>query len=169
MMNHIQSLINTAVENAKQEEKQLLTEKSDLQGELLKEKDSHKILRKQIEEETKTTDLYLRRFRKEKKLRRKLQEQLDAETKKIQKLEAALKAVSYETLVQIKESIAKEAAQRENEQLQDQNGGSTVISGPESQTTNGSTEILSRISNTSAMSLLTNTSNTITATTTTYR
>ena len=102
-------------------------------------------------------------------MRRKLQEQLDAETKKIQKLEAALKAVSYETLVQIKESIAKEAAQRENEQLQDQNGGSTVISGPESQTTNGSTEILSRISNTSAMSLLTNTSNTITATTTTYR
>ena len=30
MMNHIQSLINTAVENAKQEEKQLLTEKSEL-------------------------------------------------------------------------------------------------------------------------------------------
>ena len=28
MMNHIQSLINTAVENAKMEEKQLLTEKS---------------------------------------------------------------------------------------------------------------------------------------------
>jgi hypothetical protein len=115
MMNHIQSLINTAVENAKMEEKQLLTEKSDLQGELLKEKDSHKVLLKQIDEEAKTTDLYLRRFRKEKKLRRKLQEQLDLETKKIQKLEAALKSLSYDTLIQIKESIAKEAVQQEKE------------------------------------------------------
>merc|ERR1712083_896264 len=96
MMNHIQSLINTAVENAKMEEKQLLTEKN----------------------------LYLRRFRKEKKLRRKLQEQLDLETKKIQKLEAALKSLSYDTLIQIKESIAKEAVQQEKERQERLNSGS---------------------------------------------
>jgi len=149
MMNHIQSLINTAVENAKMEEKQLLTEKSDLQGELLKEKDSHKILRKQIEEETKTTDLYLRRFRKEKKLRRKLQEQLDMETKKIQKLEAALKSVSYETLIQIKESIAKEAALKEKERQEHINGASLNSIVTEAQATNGSPEH-SRISNSSS-------------------
>ena len=78
-------------------------------------------------------DLYLRRFRKEKKWRRKLQEQLEVETKKIQALEAALRSLSYDTLVkvrpatfylpssdtwhhhQVKESIAREAACRELE------------------------------------------------------
>ena len=46
-------------------------------------------------------DLYLRRFRKEKKWRRKLQEQLEVETKKIQALEAALRSLSYDTLVKV--------------------------------------------------------------------
>ena len=81
-------------------------------------------------------DLYLRRFRKEKKWRRKLQEQLEVETKKIQALEAALRSLSYDTLVkvgptpfhiapgetchhhQVKESIAREAACRELERQQ---------------------------------------------------
>merc|ERR1712083_1123111 len=40
------------------------------------EKESQSAIRKKIEEETKTTDLYLKRFRKEKKLRRQLQEKL---------------------------------------------------------------------------------------------
>lgn len=152
MMNHIQSLINTAVENAKMEEKQLLTEKSDLQGELLKEKDSHKVLRKQIEEETKTTDLYLRRFRKEKKLRRRLQEQLDLETMKIQKLEAALKSLSYDTLIQIKESIAREASQREKERQDRIKSGSQNSMVTEIQRINGSPEP-QRISNSCSLSL----------------
>ena len=47
-------------------------------------------------------DLYLRRFRKEKKWRRKLQEQLEVETKKIQALEAALRSLSYDTLVKVR-------------------------------------------------------------------
>ena len=47
------------------------------------------------------SDLYLRRFRKEKKWRRKLQEQLEVETKKIQALEAALRSLSYDTLVKV--------------------------------------------------------------------
>ena len=87
-------------------------------------------------------DLYLRRFRKEKKWRRKLQEQLEVETKKIQALEAALRSLSYDTLVkvgrfltflpfytfpssetchhhQVKESIAREAACRELERQGD--------------------------------------------------
>ena len=46
--------------------------------------------------------LYLRRFRKEKKWRRKLQEQLEVETKKIQALEAALRSLSYDTLVKVR-------------------------------------------------------------------
>merc|ERR1719150_3596843 len=115
MMNHIQSLISMAVENAKQEEKSISHQKTDLKEELEKEKESQNAIRKRIEEETKTTDLYLRRFRKEKKWRRKLQEQLDVETKKIQALEAALRSLSYDTLVKVKESIAREAACRELE------------------------------------------------------
>jgi len=114
MMNHIQSLISMAVENAKQEEKSISHQKN-LKEELEKEKESQNAIRKRIEEETKTTDLYLRRFRKEKKWRRKLQEQLDVETKKIQALEAALRSLSYDTLVKVKESIAREAACRELE------------------------------------------------------
>ena len=86
-------------------------------------------------------DLYLRRFRKEKKWRRKLQEQLEVETKKIQALEAALRSLSYDTLVkvgpfnfnftfsetchhhQVKESIAREAACREIERQGDGEAG----------------------------------------------
>ena len=48
------------------------------------------------------SDLYLRRIRKEKKWRRKLQEQLEVETKKIQALEAALRSLSYDTLVKVR-------------------------------------------------------------------
>jgi hypothetical protein len=108
MMNNIQNLINSAVENAKHEEKQLHLSKTELEGELVKEKDSLRKLSEQVQDERTNSDIYMRRFQKEKKLRKKIQEQLDDETKKMQKLEAALKAVSYEALVQIKDSFSKE-------------------------------------------------------------
>jgi len=114
MMNHIQSLISKAVENAKKEEKSCINQKSDLKGELEKEKETQAVIRKKIDEETKSTDNYLRRFRKEKKLRRKLQDQLESETRKIQALEATLRSVSYDTLVRVKEKIAREAAMKES-------------------------------------------------------
>ena len=62
-------------------------------------------------------DLYLKRFKKERKLRKQLEDQLETETKKIQALEAALRSLSYDTLVKVKESIAKEAASREKARL----------------------------------------------------
>ena len=62
-------------------------------------------------------DLYLKRFRKERKLRKQLEDQLEIETKKIQALESALRSLSYETLVQVKETIAREAAHREKQKL----------------------------------------------------
>ena len=40
------------------------------------------------------------------------------ETKKIQALEAALRSLSYETLVQVKENIAREAASREKQKME---------------------------------------------------
>jgi hypothetical protein len=60
-------------------------------------------------------DLYLRRFKKEKRLRKRLQDQLEVETRRIQRLEAALRSLSYDTLLKVKESIARDAAQREKE------------------------------------------------------
>ena len=62
-------------------------------------------------------DLYLKRFKKERKLRKQLEDQLETETKKIQALEAALRSLSYDTLVKVKETIAKEAASREKARL----------------------------------------------------
>ena len=64
-------------------------------------------------------DLYLKRFRKERKLRKQLEDQLEMETKKIQALESALRSLSYETLVQVKETIAREAATRETRKMGD--------------------------------------------------
>ncbi len=61
------------------------------------------------------SDLYLRRFKKEKRLRKRLQDQLEVETRRIQRLEAALRSLSYDTLLKVKESIARDAAQREKE------------------------------------------------------
>jgi len=144
MMNQIQSLIKMTVEKAKQEEKHTTHQKCDLKGELEKEKESHSTIRKKIEEETKTTDLYLRRFRKEKRLRRRLQEQLENETRKIQALEAALRSLSYETLVKVKESIARDAAEREKEKLENQQKDESSLNGDISDsplTTSGQIEV----------------------------
>ena len=63
--------------------------------------------------------MYLKRFRKERKLRKQLEDQLEMETKKIQALEAALRSLSYDTLVQVKETIAREAATRETRKTGD--------------------------------------------------
>lgn len=119
MMNQIQSLIKMTVEKAKQEEKNNSNQKCDLKDELDKEKESQSAIKRKIEEETKTTDLYLKRFRKERKLRKQLEDQLEMETKKIQALESALRSLSYETLVQVKETIAREAATRETRKVGD--------------------------------------------------
>ena len=88
--------------------------------------------------------MYLRRFRKEKRLRRRLQEQLENETRKIQALEAALRSLSYETLVKVKESIARDAAEREKEKLENQQKDESSLNGDISDsplTTSGQIEV----------------------------
>ena len=68
-------------------------------------------------------DLYLKRFKKERRLRKQLEDQLETETKKIQALEGALRSLSYDTLLKVKESIAQEAASREKKRLESPDGG----------------------------------------------
>merc|ERR550517_24529 len=74
MMNQIQSIIKMTVEKAKQEEKSNSHQKCDLKDELDKEKESQTSIKRKIEEETKTTDLYLKRFKKERRLRKQLED-----------------------------------------------------------------------------------------------
>ena len=77
-------------------------------------------------------DLYQRRFKKERRLRKQLEDQLEMETKKIQALEAALRSLSYDTLVKVKENIAREAANREQQKLDQDSNDKLEHNGDES-------------------------------------
>merc|ERR1711962_800441 len=94
LMSHIQELVKTAITNAKVEESVPET-KEDAEKQLAKEKESLENLRKQIGEAQKQSEIYLKRFRKEKRLRRKIQNQLEIECFKKAKLEEALSSLSY--------------------------------------------------------------------------
>eukprot|EP00096_Caligus_rogercresseyi_P015210 TRINITY_DN765_c0_g1_i1.p1 TRINITY_DN765_c0_g1~~TRINITY_DN765_c0_g1_i1.p1 ORF type:complete len:739 (+),score=283.40 TRINITY_DN765_c0_g1_i1:176-2392(+) len=114
LIGNIQALLKVAVENAKQEERHLLSQKSELKSELLKEKESQSALYKELQELKRNTAVYMRRFKKEKKFRRRLQEQLSQETKRRLTMEDALRATSAETLKRITESLQKEMEENES-------------------------------------------------------
>jgi len=94
LMSHIQDLVKTAITNAAVEESQP-DSREDAEKQLATEKESLENLRKQIGEAQKQSEIYLKRFRKEKKLRRKIQTQLEIECFKKAKLEEALSSLSY--------------------------------------------------------------------------
>ena len=93
-------------------------------------------------------DFYLKQFKKEKRLRKRLEEQLEMETRKIVKLETALRNLDYDTLIKVKESIARDAAQRETEKLQksvsknNENGGNEKLADHENVALNNSSASL---------------------------
>ena len=60
------------------------------------------------------SELYLRRFKKEKRLRRKIQSQLEIESFKKAKLEEALSTLSYKTFLQVKDLRDNETNDKEN-------------------------------------------------------
>ena len=62
-----------------------------------------------MDELKKNSQLYLRRFKKEKRYRRKLQEQLEMETKRRLQMEEALRMTSSETMKRITESLTRGA------------------------------------------------------------
>ncbi len=104
LIGNIQALLKMAVENAKQEERTLLT--------------SSKMESPEVEELKKNTQVYLRRFKKEKRYRRRLQEQLEQETKRRVQMEEALRVTSAETLKRITESF-KELEDKQKQQQQE--------------------------------------------------
>merc|ERR1711971_1417354 len=101
LITNIQAMIKVAVENAKKEERSLITEKGGDKTELKGEMDEPK----------KSSQIYLRRFKKEKRYRRKLQEQLEMETKRRLQMEEALRMTSSETLKRISESLTRGSTQ----------------------------------------------------------
>jgi len=102
LITNIQALIKVAVENAKKEERTQLAEKG--HGEAKTE------LKSEMDELKKNSQLYLRRFKKEKRYRRKLQEQLEMETKRRLQMEEALRMTSSETMKRITESLTRGSA-----------------------------------------------------------
>ena len=63
-----------------------------------------------MDELKKNSQIYLRRFKKEKRYRRKLQEQLEMETKRRVQMEEALRMTSSETMKRITESLTRNSA-----------------------------------------------------------
>jgi len=86
----------------------------DVEKQLSVEKESLDNLRLKIEEAQKQSELYLRRFKKEKRLRRKIQSQLEIESFKKAKLEEALSTLSYKTFLQVKDLRDNETNDKEN-------------------------------------------------------
>jgi len=111
---HIQDLVKSAIVNAKEEETHVVENKEDAEKQLAAEKESLENLRKQIGEAQKQGEIYLRRFKKEKKLRRKIQNQLEIESFKKAKLEEALSTLSYKTFLQVKDLGDNESNDKEN-------------------------------------------------------
>lgn len=115
---HIQDLVKTAIHNAKDDEESKSEDsqshKDDVEKQLAVEKESLDNLRKQIGVAQKQSELYLRRFKKEKRLRRKIQSQLEIESFKKAKLEEALSTLSYKTFMQVKDLRNNEPNDKEN-------------------------------------------------------
>merc|ERR1711915_106187 len=87
-------MLRLAAQNAIQQEKQLSSQKSEISIELKKEKELRTSLEKQLEEVKKNGAIYLKRFKKERKLRRKLEEDFKFESKKRAQFEDAINGVS---------------------------------------------------------------------------
>lgn len=101
LMSHIQDLVKTAITNAKEDKNNDNNEETEKQ--IAEEKDTLDHLKQQIGDAQKQSELYLKRFKKEKRLRRKIQNQLEIESFKKAKLEEALSSLSYKTFLQVKD------------------------------------------------------------------
>ncbi|XP_022100292.1 dachshund homolog 1-like isoform X4 [Acanthaster planci] len=77
LLTNIQGLLKVAADNARQQEKHINLERAELRLELLREREMRESLEKQLMGEQKRLAIILKRLKKEKKARRRLQEQLE--------------------------------------------------------------------------------------------
>eukprot|EP00095_Tigriopus_kingsejongensis_P011495 maker-scaffold56_size446035-snap-gene-2.11 protein:Tk11495 transcript:maker-scaffold56_size446035-snap-gene-2.11-mRNA-1 annotation:"hypothetical protein KGM_05630" len=131
LIGNIQALLKMAVENAKKDERGVSVTKADPKTDHALSK-SHpdrapSSMQEELEEQKKSAQLYLRRFKKEKRYRRKLQEQLEMETKRRVQMEEALKMTSAETLKKITESLQKEMEDKHKREDSDSLGRASTF------------------------------------------
>ncbi|XP_076360100.1 dachshund homolog 2-like isoform X2 [Tachypleus tridentatus] len=98
LLRNIQGLLKVAADNARQQERQINTEKAELKMEVMRERELRENLEKQILEEQKTKVLYQKRLRRERRSRRRVQEQLEAEVKRRSNYEGNFNTSSKEAL-----------------------------------------------------------------------
>lgn len=77
---NIQGLLKVAAENARHHERQLSYEKAELKMELLREREVREGVEKQLDEEKKSKGILLRRLKKERRARKRVQERLENPT-----------------------------------------------------------------------------------------
>ncbi|XP_033631334.1 dachshund homolog 1-like isoform X4 [Asterias rubens] len=77
LLTNIQGLLKVAADNARQQEKHIHLERAELRLELLRERELREALEKQLIAEQKRLAIILKRLKKEKKGRRRLQEQIE--------------------------------------------------------------------------------------------
>ncbi|XP_069675152.1 dachshund homolog 2 isoform X2 [Periplaneta americana] len=92
LLRNIQGLLKVAADNARQQERQINYEKTELKMDVLREREVKESLERQLLDEQKIRVLYQKRLKKERKARRRLQDQLELEMKRRSQLEEALKA-----------------------------------------------------------------------------
>ncbi|KAK3099652.1 hypothetical protein FSP39_007548 [Pinctada imbricata] len=73
---NIQGMLKLAMENARRQERQLTYEKTELKMELLREREVREGLEKQLQEEQKNKVMLIKRVKREKRVRKRLQEQM---------------------------------------------------------------------------------------------
>jgi len=123
LIGNIQALLKAAVENSNKDKDVGKVESKTSSGLISVGKadnddddDDEKESNKEVEELKRNTAMYLRRFKKEKRHRRRLQEQLEQETRRRVQMEEALRVTSAETLKRITESFAKDESSNSNRQ-----------------------------------------------------
>ncbi|CAC5396394.1 Dachshund homolog 2,Dachshund homolog 1 [Mytilus coruscus] len=77
---NIQGLLKVAAENARHHERQLSYEKAELKMELLREREVREGVEKQLDEEKKSKGILIRRLKKERRARKRVQERLENPT-----------------------------------------------------------------------------------------
>ncbi|XP_022252436.1 dachshund homolog 1-like isoform X2 [Limulus polyphemus] len=108
LLRNIQGLLKVAADNARQQERQINTEKAELKMEVMRERELRENLEKQILEEQKTKVLYQKRLRRERRSRRRVQEQLEAEVKRRSNYEGNFHSSSKEALQLLNDSLPQD-------------------------------------------------------------
>nr|AJV21306.1 dachshund [Terebratalia transversa] len=81
LLQNIQGLLKVASENARHHQHQVNVEKAEMKTELLKERELRETIEKQLQEYQRTIAILQKKWKKEKKSRKLLQEKLDCEVK----------------------------------------------------------------------------------------